>query len=90
MSSSFRRLMAAGFLISAVLTQAGCFVGDENHWASRAQVADAATRCGLRDFKPTKAGDAWAAYVDSGVPGRAAKEDCIYADLNRQGLLATR
>ncbi len=90
MSDSFRRPITAALLMGAVLAQAGCFVGDENHWASRAQVVDAATRCGLRDFKPTKAGDAWAAYVDAGVPEHAAKEDCIYAGLNRQGLLATR
>lgn len=90
MSTSFRRPIAATLLIGTVLAQAGCFVGDENNWASRVQIADAATRCGLRDFKPTKAGDAWAAWVDPGVPRHAAKEDCIYADLNRQGLLATR
>ena len=29
----------------------------------------------------------WAAYVDPNVPDHATKEDCIYADLERQGKL---
>lgn len=79
-------------LILAVMASAlaGCFVGDENRWADRRQIIDAAGRCGLREFTPTKIGNGWAAYVDRRVPQPRAKEDCIYADLKRQGLLATR
>jgi hypothetical protein len=93
-SASFRcweitRLMvvaAASFSVTA------CFVGDENagRWASRSQVVDAAARCGVANFNPTKVGDAWAAYVDGEHFGHGPKGDCIYADLERQGLLATR
>lgn len=75
---------------AASLTLAACFVGDESHWASRRHIVDAAARCGIPDFKPTKAGDAWAAYVDGENPDHGVKGDCIYADLKRQGLLATR
>ncbi|MCY1646028.1 hypothetical protein OVA11_02805 [Caulobacter sp. SL161] len=76
--------------ISLASALAGCFVGDENTWADRQQIIDAAARCGLKDFAPTKVGDAWAAYVDQGVEGQKTKEDCIYSDLQKQGLLVTR
>ena len=73
-------------IAAAALTLAGCFIGDENNWASRSEIIAAAERCGVPDFEPTRAGSAYAAYV----PANRAKEDCIYADLERQGLLATR
>lgn len=76
--------------LAAVLSSAGCFYGDENNWASRKQITEAASRCGIADFQPTRAGVAWAAYVDKAVPDQKAKEDCIYSDLAGQGLLATR
>jgi hypothetical protein len=77
-------------LSSLVLT--ACFVGDEDagKWASRRQIVDAAARCGVPNFKPTKAGAAWAAYVDGEDPDHGPKGDCIYADLKRQGKIATR
>jgi len=80
------------FILAAVMTSAlaGCFVGDENRWADRRQVVAAAGRCGLQEFTPSKVGDGWAAYVNRRVPQSLAKEDCIYADLKKQGLLATR
>lgn len=80
-------LILAAMMASAL---ASCFLGDENRWADRRQIIDAAGRCGLLEFTPTKVGDGWAAYVDRRVPQPHAKEDCIYADLKRQGLLATR
>ena len=69
-----------------------CFVGDENarKWASRREIVDAAARCGVPDFQPTKAGDAWAAYVEGEDPDRGPKGNCIYADLKSQGKIATR
>ena len=67
----------------------GCFIGDENDWADRGDIIDA-ERCGVEDFQPTEIGDAYAAYVPSSVPAARLKEDCIYNDLHRQGLLATR
>ncbi|MBI1685084.1 hypothetical protein [Caulobacter hibisci] len=85
-----QRAIIAGCVVLFASATSGCFVGDENRWASPRQIADAAARCGLPAFKPTKVGDAWAAYVDRSVPGHEAKEDCIYADVERQGLLATR
>ena len=74
----------------AAMSLAGCFYGDEFDWASRTDIVEAAARCGLQDFEPTRAGSAWAAYVRPPVPGGQAKEDCIYNDLSRRGLLATR
>jgi hypothetical protein len=75
---------------SITLSLTACFYGDENDWASPSQITDAASRCGLKDFHPTSAGDAWAAWVPKTVSGAAKKENCIYKDLERQGLLATR
>lgn len=77
-------------LASFVLT--ACFVGDENAGkrASRREIVDAAARCGVPDFRPTKAGDAWAAYVEGEDPDRGPKGNCIYADLKSQGKIATR
>jgi len=94
-----RRRLGRGPLILRPLAVAllaagtsGCFIGDEDagRWSTPAQIKAAAARCGIADFEPTKAGDAWAAYVDDSVPDHAAKEDCIYADLERQGKLTTR
>lgn len=51
---------------------------------------EAAKRCGMPGFEPTKAGAGWAAYVNVNVPDHQAREDCIYADLRGQGLLVTR
>ena len=83
--------MRRWLLISpAALTLAGCFFGDENDWASRSDIVEAAERCGVPDFEPTEAGAAYAAYVPATVADSAAKEDCIYKDLDGQGLLATR
>ena len=74
-----------------LLMVSGCFIGDENDWASREDVIQAAGRCGLADFEPTEApGGAYAAYVPDEIREAKRKEDCIYADLERQELLATR
>jgi hypothetical protein len=74
-----------------MLLVAGCFYGDENNWATRQDVVDAAERCGLPTFKPTDAPNgAYAAYVVDTIPDARRKEDCIYDNLGRQGLLATR
>ncbi|MGH6964590.1 MAG: hypothetical protein ACREE0_08890 [Phenylobacterium sp.] len=86
---ALRRLVALVALAGALATS-GCFVGDENNWASRKQIVEAAARCGVLDFEPTKIGDGWAAYVDETVPQHQTKEDCIYADLKKSALLATR
>ena len=90
-SGSLTPLRLLAVLLLATSTS-GCFWGDENadRWSTPEQIKAAAARCGIADFKPTKAGDAWAAYVDPNVPDHATKEDCIYADLERQGKLTTR
>jgi hypothetical protein len=86
--------MQPRFLIAVTVTisVAGCFYGDENagRFSTPDEIKAAAARCGVSDFKPTKAGDAWAAYVHDSIPDHAAKEDCIYADLSSQGRLTTR
>jgi hypothetical protein len=86
--------MAVRFLMIAALAAAlgGCFIGDEDagKWSTPAQIKAAAARCGISDFKPTRAGAAWAAYVEGSVPDHETKEDCIYADLSGQGLMTTR
>lgn len=74
----------------SALILAACFYGDENDWAEREQIIEAASRCGVTRFEPTEAGDAYAAYVPKTIPDAREKEDCIYRDLDRQGLLATR
>lgn len=83
------RLVTIGL---ASINLAACFVGDENagRWATRRQIVDAAARCGVSNFQPTKIGDGLAAYVDGEDFGQGPKSDCIYADLESQGLLATR
>lgn len=68
----------------------GCFVGDENDWANREQIVQAASRCGITDFEPKPVGGAFTAYVPTAVPAAQEKEDCIYRDLAHQALLATR
>jgi len=77
-------------LANLILT--ACFVGDENAGkrASRREIVDAAARCGVPNFRPTKAGDAWAAYVEGERPDHGPKGDCIYANLKSQGKMATR
>ncbi len=85
-----KSLVVLAVLASFVLT--ACFVGDENagKWASRQEIVDAAARCGVPDFRPTKAGDAGAAYVAGEDPDRGPKGSCIYADLKSRGKTAPR
>ena len=65
--------------------------GEEELWASREQIIEAAERCGVPNFEPYPAGAHYAAYVPRNVPDHAAKEDCIYNDLReRQRLQVTR
>lgn len=85
-------MIRSSAVILLTVSLGGCFWGDENagRWSTPEEIRAAAARCGIADFKPTKAGAAWAAYVDDSVPDHAAREDCIYADLERQGKLTTR
>lgn len=87
----WKALGAVGLAVAS-LSLSACFVGDENagRWASRRQIVDAAARCGVSNFQPTKVGTGWAAYVDGENFGHGPKGDCIYADIEGQGLLATR
>jgi hypothetical protein len=79
-------------VVIAAAATSGCFVGDEfaDEWSTPEQIKAAAARCGIDNFEPTRAGGAWAAYVDDSVPDHEAKEDCIYADLEGQGRRTTR
>ena len=76
--------------LSADLMLGGCFPGDENQWASRRQIMEAAERCGVSELQPEKVGGAWTARVPDTVPDYQLREDCIHAELGNQGLLATR
>ncbi len=63
---------------------------DSTVWASKNDLISAARRCGVMDFEPFPAGDAWAAYTDRKADKDGSKEDCIYADVKSQGMVATR
>lgn len=79
-------------LLAGAVLMGGCFPGAEwaGEFSTPDQIRAAARRCGVDHFEPTRAGAAWAAYVRADVPDHRAKEDCIYADLERQGLRTTR
>jgi hypothetical protein len=64
--------------------------GEDALWASPEQIIQAAERCGIRDFKPTKANARWAAYVPDEDVWKGTKTNCIYDDLQAQGLQVTR
>ncbi|RAK67195.1 hypothetical protein [Phenylobacterium kunshanense] len=87
-----RRAVAPVAAALAGLGMSACFVGDENadRWATPRQIVEAASRCGVPNVQPTKVGGGWAAYVPGEDFGHGPKSDCIYADLERQGRLATR
>lgn len=82
--------LAALFFLANFALWSWIVDGDGPRWATRSQVVAAAERCGVADFKPTKAGAAWAAYIDGEHPDHGPKGDCIYGELERQGLLVTR
>lgn len=74
-----------------VLLLSACFWGDEFDRPSREEIVEVATECGVKGpFEPTKAGDAWAAYVPDTEPDAKAKEDCIYSTFKKRGQLVTR
>ena len=63
---------------------------DSSVWASKNDIVEAATRCGMPDFEPRKAGDAWA--IDGGMTklGTTEKFACLDRALAEQDLLVTR
>lgn len=83
-------IMSATVPMVVVLYSCSARDGVQHGFASRRQIVEAAARCGFYDLKPTKAGVNWAAYVDGEHPDHDPKGDCIYADLKREGLRATR
>jgi len=89
LAESEMRARIAPFL-PALLLLSACFYGDETDWADSHDIKEAAASCGVPDLEPTEAGSGWAAYVPETVPDARKKEDCIYAELDRQGLVATR
>ncbi|MES2862381.1 MAG: hypothetical protein V4701_12985 [Pseudomonadota bacterium] len=81
------------FIIAAMaVSMTGCFWGDEyaDERSTSEEIKAAASRCGIENFAPTRAGDGWAAYVDEAVKDHKAKEDCIYDGLTSQGRVTTR
>jgi hypothetical protein len=81
---------AAALLLCAAACGFDPDAGEDALWATPEQIVEAAERCGIRDFKPTKANARWAAYVPGEDAQTGVKTSCIYDDLQRQGLLATR
>lgn len=71
-------LVCVGFLT-------GCARDAQQGFATRRDIVEAAARCGVPDFKPTRAGANWAAYVRPPVHDHQAKEDCIYQDIRGAG-----
>ena len=86
----YRQVLAAALISVGSLSSSGCFIGDENNWASRAQIVEAAETCGVPDFEPQRVGGAWSAHVPESVPEYDAREDCIYDALAERRLLVTR
>lgn len=84
------RTVPAALIALACLSAAACVDPDSRNWADRGEIIRAAERCGVPNFEPTRAGAAWAAYVNVDVPDHKAKEDCIYADMKARGRLVTR
>lgn len=78
---------AAALLVTTMFSGCG---GVQEGFATRHQIIEAAARCGVPNLKPTKAGINWAAYVEGEDPDHGPNGNCIYADLKRQGLRATR
>lgn len=85
-----KRIFALALFGAGTLSISGCFIGPDDEWATRAQVVEAAERCGLPLFQPQRVGNAWSAHVPESVSEHKIKEDCIYEQLTRRGLLATR
>jgi hypothetical protein len=54
------------------------------------QIRTAAEHCGLDDFDGNPAGAYWDANVPHSVENWVVIEDCIYDELGRRGLRATR
>ncbi|MNI46074.1 hypothetical protein D3C73_1005200 [compost metagenome] len=84
------RIFALALFGASTLSVSGCFIGPDDEWATRAQVVEAAERCGLLQFQPQPVGNAWAAHVPESISEHKIKEDCIYEQLAQRRLLATR
>jgi hypothetical protein len=82
------RFVALALLAALGLPACGDDPGHQ--MASPEQIRAAAERCGLRGFSGNPAGDYWDASVPHEVANWVVIEDCIYEDLGRQGLVATR
>ena len=82
--------LAAVFLLCAASCGFDPDAGEDALWATPEQIVAAAERCGIRDFKPTKANARWAAYVPGEDVQTGIKTNCIYDDLHKQGLQVTR
>lgn len=78
-------------LVIAILAAPAC--GDDSETRDMArpnQIRAAAERCGLQGFDGNSAGAYWDANVPHSVENWVVIEDCIYADLESDGLRATR
>lgn len=76
--------------VLATLAVSACSDPDMRDMARPAQIRLAAERCGLNGFEGNSAGAYWDANVSHTVENWVVIEDCIYADLTRRGLNATR
>lgn len=74
----------------ATLSLSACHDPEMDDMARPGQIRAAAERCGLKGFEGNSAGAYWDANVPHTVENWIEIEDCIYDDLNRSGLRATR
>ncbi len=83
-----QRLMFLAPFVGLLIS--GCDDAPMPGYAAPSQIQAAAERCGLRDFEGSRIGSNYDANVPRTVENWATIEDCIYADLQRSGLKATR
>jgi hypothetical protein len=83
------RCLAAVCLLASLAVSA-CGDADMDDMARPNQIRAAAERCGLEGFEGNRAGAYWDANVPHSVHNWVVVEDCIYGDLEKSGLRATR
>ena len=83
------RFLSAALLL-VTLAVSACGDPDMDDMARPNQIRSAAERCGLDGFGGNPAGAYWDANVPHSVRNWVVIEDCIYDELGRSGLRATR
>ncbi|MFZ2030246.1 MAG: hypothetical protein WAU68_08060 [Vitreimonas sp.] len=76
--------------VLAMALVSACDDAPDPGFAGPNQIRLAAERCGLRGFAGNRAGVNWDANVPHNVENWVVVEDCIYDELDKRGLRATR